>query len=259
MDKTEFAEERVELAEKILKICEDNDWIDMSSVTSQSFLNKLANYILYAPLKNPEEEEKIKEQIILDYKEFQKIMKNEEPTENVLYILFKEQNYRKPIIQEITHQDLIDYKYIKELQNYITMLRNADIERQLAVKHMRLVKEDQKIIKDSITGQFYFKRVDPVSTEYDLDLIDLQNPKVVKNILPFMRKNDLDFTKDLDCIIYDINKAIKTLKLTYKEVEILERFMDGDSIINIAKEMGHYYNFIDRTLDTICKKICKNF
>ena len=259
MNKTEFAEERVELAGKILKICEDNDWIDMSSVTSQSFLNKLANYILYAPVKNRDEEEKIKEQLVMDYNEFRKIMKNEEPTENVLYILFKEKNYRKPIIQEITHQDLIDYKVIKELQNYITLLRNSNIERQLAVKHMRLVKEDQKIIKDSITGQFYFKRVDPISTKYDLNLIDLANPKVIRKVLPFIHENQIDFTKDLDCIFYDLKNAINNLKLDYKKMDILDRFMSGDDVRKIANETGNYYNFIDRAITTICKKIASNF
>lgn len=259
MDKVEYAEDRVHLSEKILKICEENDWIDMTTMQSKSFLNKLANYILYSPTREEKEDDSVKEKLIMDYNEFRKIMKHEEPTDNVLYILFKEKNYRAPIKQKITFQDLKDYDELREMQEYIMFLRNADIERQFAVRHMSLVKEDQKILKDSLKGTFYFKRVEPVSTNYDLDLVEMDNPNNIRKMLPLLREGQYNLQEDLDCMLFDLDQAVNNLKLTPKQHEMLKRFIEGDSVRDIAYDLGHYFNFVDRGIQTICKKIALMF
>lgn len=258
MGQVEYAEERVEIANKIIQICLDNDWIDIETTDTKSFLNKLANYILYCPLKieKPNNKEKI---VLLDYNDFKRIMKFEEPTENILYIMYKEKNYKLPKNQVITNEDVASYNLIRELQNFIHFLRYSDEERQFSVKHMSLVKEDQKLIKNSIVRPIDFKRISPTSSKYKFEEEFLRNPSAVKLMLRMLKPESepYDLQHNLECILFDCANAIKKLELNFEQLEILESYISGDEIGDIAKKLGHYHNHIDREIWNICKKVAK--
>jgi len=258
MGKTQFAEERVELAKKIILICLENDWIDLETTDTKSFLNKLANYILYCPLKNekPKDEQKV---VLLDYNDFKKIMKFEEPTENILYIMYKEKNYKLSTNQVITKEDLMSYNLIRELQNFIHFLRYSDEERQFSVKHMSLIKEDQKLIKNSILRPIEFKRLTPTSSKYEFNEKDLKTPKAVREMLRMLKPEGEPYNLqyNLECILFDCARAIEKLELNFEQLEILESYISGDDVADIAKKLGHYYNHVEREIWSACKKIAK--
>ena len=88
------------------------------------------------------------------------------------------------------------------------------------------------------------------------DCLDVLDTTHVKPLLQLYReKEEYNFTSDIDCILYDLGRVLKKVKFTDKQKEVLDLWMKGGTIKNIAKELnkptGKVCNFLDRIVNKI--------
>ena len=92
------------------------------------------------------------------------------------------------------------------------------------------------------------------------DCLDTLDVTHVKPLLQLYReKEEYDFTSDIDCILYDLGQVLKKVKFTDKQKEVLNLWMKGDTVKNIAKELNRKLPSITGMLDTIVKNIVQAY
>lgn len=248
-------------------------------------LEKMANYILYAPdgeritLKtkyNFYTASKFQERLSKDISIDDMVARAEENSEDdedtnmydevIDFLIRQGNNYKVAIKQVITKEDLQDeeLKVVKDYQDAIDHLRNKlqslreankdyPMQRRI-MRALRELKHDQLIAKDQIKGTIYFKEVLPDSTVIDYDQFDFFDKEHVMALLKMPPVENL--MTDVGCLIYDLNRLLEQCELTPVDWEILKLYRQDDMTVgNIANKLGILHQFVSATLNKICNKI----
>lgn len=248
-------------------------------------LEKMANYILYAPdgeritLKTkynfytaPKFQERLSKDISIDDMVARAEENSEDDEDTNMYdevidfLIRQGNNYKVAIKQVITKEDLQDkeLKVVKDYQDAIDHLRNKlqslreankdyPMQRRI-MRALRELKHDQLIAKDQIKGTIYFKEVLPDSTVIDYDQFDFFDKEHVMALLKMPPVENL--MTDVGCLIYDLNRLLEQCELTPADFRILELYRQEDmSLENIADKLGSTRQNIYIALEKICNKI----
>lgn len=248
-------------------------------------LEMLSNYILWCdPDKNKKEyikvydnEKKFQEAISKDRKYYNE---HGEVMNDMVIILGKKENYKKAKDEKVTAEDLKKYPELREykkeidrLSSYIredrlyefveymqnkghTRIKTEKQAKSFLVNHIGELKRDMLQAKIKLVRPIVWKA--PLKDEggadwNELDTLDITHVKALLQL--YREKEEYDFTSDIDCILYDLGQVLKKVKFTDKQKEVLDLWMKGGTIKNIAKELnkptGKVCNFLDRIVNKI--------
>lgn len=162
------------------------------------------------------------------------------------------------------YQDLINHlneiQKNKELQNNINKKLNQNKNEgwfKYKCDYMKSsLRSDMEYVQNSHNPLFIPKKLLKDNGSVTWDCLDVLDTTHVKPLLQLYReKEEYDFTSDIDCILYDLGQVLKKVKFTDKQKEVLDLWMKGDTIKNIAKELnkptGKVCNFLDRIVNKI--------
>lgn len=246
-------------------------------------LESLGTYIL-----QPDEEyrKKNKLKIYNNEEEFQKALKKEKSyihkygeqinEDDPMIILKSVQNIKlvpkrtinKEYINEHEelqcYQDLINHlneiQKNKELQNNINKKLNQNKNEgwfKYKCDYMKSsLRSDMEYVQNSYNPLYIPKKLLKDNGAVTWDCLDVLDTTHVKPLLQLYReKEEYNFTSDIDCILYDLGRVLKKVKFTDKQKEVLDLWMKGGTIKNIAKELnkptGKVCNFLDRIVNKI--------
>ena len=246
-------------------------------------LESLGTYIL-----QPDEEyrKKNKLKIYNNEEEFQKALKKEKSyihkygeqinEDDPMIVLKSVQNIKlvpkrtinKEYINEHEelqcYQDLINHlneiQKNKELQNNINKKINQNKNEgwfKYKCDYMKSsLRSDMEYVQNSYNPLYIPKKLLKDNGAVTWDCLDVLDTTHVKPLLQLYReKEEYNFTSDIDCILYDLGRVLKKVKFTDKQKEVLDLWMKGGTIKNIAKELnkptGKVCNFLDRIVNKI--------
>ena len=133
-----------------------------------------------------------------------------------------------------------------------------DEERQIRLlrKHIKLLKQDIIDLIMSDKRPIIFKQ--PLKdqgcpTWDDFDELDKTHVKALLQVHRDMET--VDFQSDLMCMLYDLQKVLKEVELTENQRNILNLWIKGWSIDNIAKVLDKSYDTVRLSIDKIVNKI----
>ena len=250
-------------------------------------LESFGTYILQ-PAKEYRKKNKLK--IYNDEIEFQKALKKEKATickygeqineDDPMIILKPNKNIKlvpnrsisKEYIKEHKelqcYQELIDHlnevQSDKELQNNINKKMNMNKNEgwyKYKLDGMKsTLRDDMSYVQSSYNPLYIPKKLLKDNGSVTWDCLDTLDVTHVKPLLQLYReKDEYDFTSDIDCILYDLGQVLNKVKLTDKQSEVLELWMHGATIKNIAKELNRDTTTISRNLDIIVKNIVQAY
>lgn len=250
-------------------------------------LESLGTYILQ-PDKEYRKKNKLK--IYNNEEEFQKALKKEKsyvcrygeqineddpmiilkPVQNIK--LVPKRTINKEYINEHEelrcYQDLINHlneiQENKELQNNINKKLNQNKNEgwfKYKCDYMKSsLRSDMEYVQNSYNPLFIPKKLLKDNGAVTWDCLDTLDVTHVKPLLQLYReKEEYDFTSDIDCILYDLGQVLKKVKFTDKQKEVLNLWMKGDTVKNIAKELNRKLPSITGMLDTIVKNIVQAY
>ena len=252
-------------------------------------LEMLSNYILWCdPDKNKKEyikvydnEKKFQEAISKDRKYYNE---HGEVMNDMVIILGKKENYKKAKDEKVTAEDLKKYPELREykkeidrLSSYIredrlyefveymqnkghTRIKTEKQAKSFLVNHIGELKRDMLQAKIKLVRPIVWKA--PLKDEggadwNELDTLDITHVKALLQL--YREKEEYDFTSDIDCILYDLGQILKKVKFTKKQNEVLNLWMGGMTVKNIAKELNRKLPSITGMLDTIVKNIVQAY
>lgn len=166
------------------------------------------------------------------------------------------------------YQDLISHlnevQKNKELQNNINKKLNQNKNEgwfKYKCDYMKSsLKSDMEYVQNSYNPLFIPKKLLKDNGSVTWDCLDALDVTHVKPLLQLYReKEEYDFTSDIDCILYDLGQVLKKVKFTDKQKEVLNLWMKGDTVKNIAKELNRKLPSITGMLDTIVKNIAQAY
>lgn len=166
------------------------------------------------------------------------------------------------------YQDLISHlnevQKNKELQNNINKKLNQNKNEgwfKYKCDYMKSsLKSDMEYVQNSYNPLFIPKKLLKDNGAVTWDCLDTLDVTHVKPLLQLYRESETyDFTSDIDCILYDLGRVLKKVKFTDKQKEVLNLWMKGDTIKNIAKELNRKLPSITGMLDTIVKNIVQAY
>lgn len=162
------------------------------------------------------------------------------------------------------YQDLINHlneiQKNKELQNNINKKLNQNKNEgwfKYKCDYMKSsLRSDMEYVQNSYNSLFIPKKLLKDNGSVTWDCLDVLDTTHVKPLLQLYReKEEYDFTSDIDCILYDLGQVLKKVKFTDKQKEVLDLWMKGMTVKNIAKELnkptGKVCNFLDRIVNKI--------
>lgn len=162
------------------------------------------------------------------------------------------------------YQDLINHlneiQKNKELQNNINKKLNQNKNEgwfKYKCDYMKsALKSDMEYVQNSYNPLFIPKKLLKDNGSVTWDCLDVLDTTHIKPLLQLYReKEEYDFTSDIDCILYDLGQVLKKVKFTKKQSEVLNLWMGGMTVKNIAQELnkptGKVCNFLDRIVNKI--------
>lgn len=201
----------------------------------------------------------------------------------------KKNDKNQKLVKDISIQakDLKEIKEIKKLQSVIDYLKSdkgvSDIKRKVdeiidkvqseddlarlrhiqrnterfLAQYVNNLKENQVLIKKAIRRPIEFKNVlkdEGCETDW-LNIIDLNNKKCIKILLGSLNQRNVH-GNDLQLILWDLYEFITNdLKLSERELEIVELFAEGFKQVDIAKELNMSKTGVATLVSRIIKKI----
>lgn len=268
-----------------INLCPNNDTDLYSDSNICKVLESFGTYILQL---DKEYRKKNKLKIYNNEVEFQKALKKEKATickygdlvndDDTMIVLKPIKNIKLVPNRSISkqyiveheelqcYQDLIDHlnevQNNKELQNNINKKMNMNKNEgwyKYKCDYMKSsLREDMGYVQNSYNPLYIPKKLLKDNGSVTWDCLDILDVTHVKPLLQLYReKDEYDFTSDIDCILYDLGVVLNKVKLTDKQQEVLELWIDGMTIKNISKELNKKQQAISQMLDTIVEKIVK--
>lgn len=255
-----------------------------SQTNVASVLEMLGSYILYA-----DEEKNLRKQtqykIYYDEHEFDKAIKKDEELVNNrsrevynnnngknLKILIPHDNYKLAPKEKITNVDLYRYPIIKQYHDfceYLKVLRdNDDIRNEMNeqknthITEKRLRKLIGFLNVDMVDVKMHYHphlkpkhllKDDGYPSWEEFDEFDVEH---MKALLQVHRDMELvDFQNDVTCLVYDLNNALKKLKLTDSQRNILNLWQSCMTQKEIGDAIGKSHQYVSKVLNNIVLKI----
>lgn len=248
-------------------------------------LEAIANYIMWCDpnkkersyIKIYDDEKKFKDAL---YKEKKYIEKYGESLEEGVALLRHQKNYKKAKDEVVTSEDLKKYPelreykkeidrlsaYIKEdrLDEFVEYMQSKGhvkikTEKQakyFLTNHIGLLKKDMLQCKIELVRPIIWKQPLKDEGSPDWDEFDELNNSHIKSLLQLYKESEIyDFQDDLGCMFQDLENVLSEVKLTDKQREVLNLWMGGMTIKNIAKELNRDRRAIEKMLDTVIEKI----
>lgn len=204
----------------------------------------------------------------LDKKIIQEQIGNFEKNKTILNNIIEStnnKNYKLDTKIKLSKLDCNDSEmgnYMQEYYKMIAMIDKCVLEGKLskfkADSMKKEIKEDMLILKEKIKRPIYFKQPLKDSTATEWDMLDWNNKDHVKSLLKIPKS--IDFTRDLTCMVYDIDNLIKKCNFDNVEKEILYMWRSNDNTQEkIAESLGTTQQNVDRILNKIVSKIIKEY
>lgn len=190
-------------------------------------------------------------------------------------------NFKMEKKQEIKSDDLKRDDFLGQVLNdYNQMLKDislklkenkTDKRRYVYTRQKQSIKDDMILSKDLLLHVHgYTLRYFGESTEPEYDLLDFKNEKHLmgKKIqytsqgkfckgLLYFKTDDLNLSKEFDCILQDLQNIIDQTNLTQDELDTLEMMRFNYSKDEIAQELNTYPRKVYRHIENISKKVSK--
>ena len=248
-------------------------------------LEAIANYIMWCDpnkkersyIKIYDDEKKFKDAL---YKEKKYIEKYGESLEEGVALLRHQKNYKKAKDEVVTSEDLKKYPELREYKKEIDRLSayikedrlNEFVEymqskghvkiktekqaKYFLTNHIGLLKKDMLQCKIELVRPIVWKQPLKDEGSPDWDEFDELNNSHIKSLLQLYKESEIyDFQDDLGCMFQDLENVLSEVKLTDKQREVLNLWMGGMTIKNIAKELNRDRRAIEKMLDTVIEKI----
>ena len=127
-------------------------------------------------------------------------------------------------------------------------------------KIIKSLKDDQCLAKDMLFGTIYFKNTlarEKIDNEYEN--FDFYDTVHIRELLRCGVRNNL--SRNLDCIITDIDNIIKRIPLNDREKKVLDMLRKDARIEDIVKAFDNktYKQYINMTINKIIKLIIKEY
>lgn len=153
------------------------------------------------------------------------------------------------------------YEYLKEeskrLWNTKGLSKEELIKRGKIKKLLPEIKKDMLEVKRQLQMPIIWKAPLKDSGEPDYDMLDMFDKDVVKELLRVHKQVDLQ--DDLSCILVDLENLIKKVEFTDKQKKVLDRWINGMCINDIAKDLGVVKQTASKTLDRTIELIVKQY
>lgn len=91
--------------------------------------------------------------------------------------------------------------------------------------------------------------------ENKLDMIDYSNWKMIKKLLGHLWLKETLVDLDDVILVADLQRALKELKLSALDSDIIEKYNEGWTVQEIGKEVGLHHSNVVRRIDKVCKLI----
>lgn len=88
-----------------------------------------------------------------------------------------------------------------------------------------------------------------------LDFIDYSDWKMVKKLLGHIWLKETPMNLDDIILVADVNRALKGLKLSTLDSDIIEKYNEGGTIQEIGEEVNLHHSNVSRRIDKVCKLI----
>lgn len=150
-----------------------------------------------------------------------------------------------------------------EATKTITIEKDGElIEVRLSFKMVR--EHLGEVNSDMILSIKYKKGLDglrPAPTkiyENKLDIIDYRNWKHIKKIVGHIWLKETPMNLDDIILVTDLQRALKELKLSALDKDIIEKYNEGWIIQDIGEEVGLHHSNVSRRIDKVCKLISEH-
>lgn len=180
-------------------------------------------------------------------------------------ILVKNKNYKLPIEQNLTKEDIENILYIHQyeeskavLYTKLKQLKALDTDKALQIKiikHIKQIKTDQLYIKDQVKGTIYFKTIAKGSTKPEYDVLEFSNKKQVIELL----RCSNNILTGAGCLKLDLKTILRTMKFTELEYTILNYLINGSSSFDISKMLNYRHIAIQDKIGSIVRNIVKTY
>lgn len=178
-------------------------------------------------------------------------------------------NFKKVKDLKIEKADLEKYPPMKDYQNFYEYLKEESnrlwttkglsreelIRRGKIKKILPEIKKDMLEVKKQLQMPIIWKAPLKDSGEADYDMLDMFDKNVVKELLKV--KKQVDLQDDLSCILVDLENLIKKVEFTDKQKKVLDRWINGMCVNDIAKDLGVKKITISQALDRVVELIIK--
>lgn len=180
-------------------------------------------------------------------------------------------NFKKVKDLKIEKVDLEKYPPMKDYQNFYEYLKEESnrlwttkglsreelIRRGKIKKILPEIKKDMLEVKKQLQMPIIWKAPLKDSGEADYDMLDMFDKNVVKELLRI--KKQVDLQDDLSCILVDLENLIKKVEFTDKQKKVLDRWINGMCVNDIAKDLGVKKITISQALDRVVELIIKQY
>ena len=180
-------------------------------------------------------------------------------------------NFKKVKDLKIEKVDLEKYPPMKDYQNFYEYLKEESnrlwttkglsreelIRRGKIKKILPEIKKDMLEVKKQLQMPIIWKAPLKDSGEADYDMLDMFDKNVVKELLRV--KKQVDLQDDLSCILVDLENLIKKVEFTDKQKKVLDRWINGMCVNDIAKDLGVKKITISQALDRVVELITKQY
>ena len=170
---------------------------------------------------------------------------------------------------------LREYQPLRELLGQeLQKIKNGQSTREITIEKdgelirvplsFKMVREHlAEVNSDMLLSIKYKKGLDglrPAPTkvyENKLDMIDYSNWMHIKKIVGHIWLKETPMNLDDIILVADVNRALKELKLSALDSDIIEKYNEGWTVQKIGEEVGLHHSNVVRRIDKVCKFICE--
>ena len=162
-------------------------------------------------------------------------------------------------LRELIGQELQKIKTGQSTRK-ITIEKDGEfIESPLSYKMIR--EHLSEVNSDMILSIKYKKGLDglrpaPIKVyENKLDMIDYGNWMHIKKLLGHLWLKETSMNEDDIILVADVNRALKELKLSALDSDIIEKYNEGWTVQEIGKKVRLHHSSVVRRIDKVCRLI----
>lgn len=122
-------------------------------------------------------------------------------------------------------------------------------------EHLGEVNADMKLSITKLKGLECERPAPTKVYENKLEMISYSNWMHIKKIVGHIWLKETPMNEDDIILIVDVNRALKELKLSALDSDIIEKYNEGWTVQEIGREVGLHHSNVVRRIDKVCKLI----